>query len=109
MLTTTQMIIYILVTAAGVFATRVSAFLLFPSGRTTPKIIIFLGNALPCALMALLIVYCLKDISLIAHPHGLPELIALAVTALLHLWKKNTLLSISVGTVLYMILVQGVF
>ena len=109
MLSNTAIIIYILVTAAGVFATRIFSFLLFPAGRQTPRVILFLGNALPCALMALLVVYCLKNVSIPTYPHGLPELIAIAVTAGLHLWKRSTLLSISVGTVLYMVLVQMVF
>ncbi|MBQ2764709.1 MAG: AzlD domain-containing protein [Firmicutes bacterium] len=109
MLSNTEMLIYVLVIAAAVFSTRAMSFVLFPAGKQTPKIILFLGNTLPCALMALLVVYCLKSVSLLAYPHGIPEAVAIAVTALLHLWKKNTLLSMGVGTVIYMILVQGVF
>ena len=109
MLSNTEMLIYVLVIAAAVFSTRAMSFVLFPAGKQTPKIILFLGNTLPCALMALLVVYCLKSVSLLAYPHGIPEAVAIAVTALLHLWKKNTLLSMGVGTVIYMILVQLVF
>ena len=109
MLSNTSMLIYVLVIAAAVFSTRVLSFVLFPAGKETPKLILFLGNTLPCALMALLVVYCLKSVSVFAYPHGIPEAIAIAVTAALHIWKRNTLLSMSLGTVVYMILVQGVF
>ena len=60
-------------------------------------------------MMGLLVVYCLRNVSVVSAPHGLPELISIAVLAALHLWKRNVLLSIGVGTVLYMVLVQVVF
>ncbi len=69
----------------------------------------YLGKALPYATMGLLVVYCLKDISIFSAPHGIPELIAAAVVAILQWWKNNSLLSIGAGTILYMILVQIVF
>ena len=69
----------------------------------------YLGKVLPFAIIAMLMVYCLKGTSLLEWPYGLPELIAVAAVVVLHLWKKNTLLSIGVGTVLYMLLVQFVF
>lgn len=109
MLSNTSMLLYVLITAAAVIITRGFTFLLFPAGKQTPKVILFLGKALPCALMALLIVYCLKNTSPLLYPYGLPEAIAIAAVILLHLWKKNNLLSIAGGTVLYMILVQFVF
>ena len=109
MLNNIDMLVYVLVIAAAVFSTRVMSFVLFPAGKETPKIILFLGNTLPCALMALLVVYCLKSVSVLSYPHGIPEAIAIVVTALLHLWKRNTLLSMGIGTVVYMILVQSIF
>lgn len=89
MLSNTQLFIAVLVIAAAVIATRACPFLLFPVGKETPKAILYLGNTLPYALMALLVVYCLKGVSVLAYPHGIPELIAIAVVAVLHLWKKT--------------------
>lgn len=109
MVSNTFLLCLTLVVAAAVILTRASSFILFPPGKETPKVILFLGDALPCALMALLVVYCLKSVSVIAAPHGIPELIAIAVVAGLHIWRHNTLLSITVGTIVYMVLVQAVF
>ena len=109
MVSNTFLLCLTLVVAAAVILTRASSFILFPPGKDTPKVILFLGDALPCALMALLVVYCLKSVSVIAAPHGIPELIAIAVVAGLHIWRHNTLLSITVGTIVYMVLVQAVF
>ena len=89
-------------------ATRFLPFLIFNEHRKTPQIILYLGKVLPCAIMGMLVIYCLKDVSVLTEPYGLPELIGIAVVALLHIWKRNTLLSIGVGTVLYMVLVQVV-
>ena len=74
-----------------------------------PATVQYLGKVLPPAIMAILVVYCLKDINLLEGSRGLPEFLAVALVAVLHLWKKNTLLSIGAGTVFYMILVQAVF
>ena len=93
----------------GTMVTRFLPFLLFPASKPTPKYILYLGRVLPCAVIGLLVVYCLKDVSVSAFPFGLPELICIAAVVLLHLWKKNMLLSIAAGTVLYMVLVQLVF
>ena len=109
MVSNTFLLCLTLVVAAAVILTRASSFILFPPGKETPKVILFLGDSLPCALMALLVVYCLKSISVIAAPHGIPELIAIAVVAGLQIWRHNTLLSITVGTIIYMVLVQAVF
>ena len=89
--------------------TRFLPFLIFNEHRKTPELILYLGKVLPCAIMGMLVVYCLKDVAVLQFPHGIPELLGIAVVALLHLWKRNTLLSIGVGTVFYMILVQLVF
>ena len=98
-------VVAVLVTAA----TRFLPFLIFGEKRKTPPIIEYLGTVLPCAIMGMLVVYCLKDISFAKNPFGLPELIACAVVAALHVWKRNSLLSIGGGTVCYMLLVQLVF
>lgn len=89
--------------------TRFLPFLIFGEHRKTPELILYLGKVLPCAVMGMLVVYCLKDVDFLQAPFGLPELIGIVVVALLHLWKRNSLLSIGVGTVAYMLLVQLVF
>ena len=88
---------------------RFLPFLIFGGDRQTPAYITYLGKVLPYAIMGMLVVFCLKGVSLTAAPHGLPELIACGLTAWLHVWKRNTLLSIAGGTVIYMVLVQMVF
>ena len=108
-LTTTQALLIALAVTAGAMLTRFLPFLLFPDNRPVPKIISYLGRTLPAAMMGLLVVYCLRNVDIAAAPHGLPELIALAVVTVLHLWKRNVLLSIGAGTVVYMVLVQVVF
>lgn len=108
-MTATQQLITIAVVALGTMLTRFLPFLIFPKGKATPKYIQFIGKALPGAVFGLLVVYCLKNVSLFAGSHGLPELIAIAVVVLLHLWKRQMLLSIAAGTVCYMLLVQLVF
>ena len=98
-------VVAVLVTAA----TRFIPFLIFGEKRKTPPVVEYLGKVLPCAIMGMLVVYCLKDVSFLNSPYGLPELIACAVVAALHVWKRNSLLSIGGGTVCYMLLVQLVF
>ena len=88
---------------------RFLPFLIFGGNRKTPKFISYLGQVLPFAIMGMLVVYCLRNISFTASPFGIPELISCALVVALHLWKKNTLLSIIGGTVCYMVLVQLVF
>lgn len=88
---------------------RALPFLIFSGKRKTPAFITYLSNVLPYAIMGMLVVYCLRNIELIKAPHGLPELIASGVVVGLHLWRKNTLLSIAAGTVVYMLLIQLVF
>lgn len=93
----------------GTMLTRFLPFLLFPAGKPTPKYIQYLGNALPPAVFGLLVIYCLKNVSIFTGSHAIPELAAIAVVILLHLWKRQMLLSIAGGTVFYMLLVQLVF
>ena len=90
-------------------ALRFIPFAVFGKGRETPKVITYLGEVLPYAIMGMLVVFCLKGVSLTSAPYGIPELIGCAAVAGLHLWKRNTLLSIVGGTVCYMLLVQFVF
>ncbi len=108
-MTVTQQLITIAIVAAGTMLTRFLPFLIFPEGKPTPKYIQYIGKALPGAVFGLLVIYCLKNVSLLTGSHGLPELIAIAVVVLLHLWKRQMLLSIAAGTVCYMLLVQLVF
>ena len=88
---------------------RFLPFLIFGENRKTPPLVEHLGKVLPYAIMGMLVVYCLKDVRLTAAPFGLPELLGCALVAGLHVWKRNTLLSIGAGTVCYMLLVQFVF
>lgn len=88
---------------------RFLPFLIFGENRRTPPLITYLGQVLPFAIMGMLVVYCLKDVSLTAAPFGIPEAIGCAMVALLHIWKRNTLLSVGAGTVCYMLLVQLIF
>ena len=102
--------VWIIVVAALVtMATRFLPFLIFRGGKKTPDLIVYLGKVLPYAIMGMLVVYCMKDVAFLEAPYGLPEIIGCVVVALLHLWKRNTLLSIGAGTVFYMLLVQLVF
>jgi len=96
-----------LVIAAVTMLTRFLSFILFR--RKTPPAVIYLSGVLPYAIMGMLVVYCLKNVSLLAAPHGAPEALSLAVVVLLHRWKRNMLLSVLGGTLLYMWLVQSVF
>ena len=105
----TRVLISILAMAAVTFLTRALPFLLFGRGERVPKVVLYLGQYLPPAVIAMLIVYCLRSIDLFSGTHGLPELLCVTVCALLHLWKRNELLSIFGSTILYMVLVQVVF
>lgn len=82
---------------------------IFGNGQQTPTVIQYLGKVLPYAIMGMLVVFCLKGVSLVTAPHGLPELIACGTVVGLHIWKRNTAVSIVGGTVVYMVLVQVVF
>ena len=108
-MTLTQKIITIAICALGTMATRFLPFLIFRANRPTPKYIQYLGRVLPSAIFSMLVVYCLKNVSLLTPSYGLPELISIAAVVLLHLLFRKMLLSISIGTVCYMLLVQFVF
>lgn len=109
MMITTQQLITIGMVIIGTVLTRFIPFLVFPAGKTTPQYIQYLGKVLPAAVFGLLVVYCLKNVSLLAGSHGIPEMIGITVVVGLHLWKRQMLLSIAGGTICYMLLVQTVF
>lgn len=108
-MTTAQRIITIGVCALATMLTRFLPFFVFSSKKPTPAYVRYLGKALPSAIFAMLVVYCLRNVNVLSGSHGLPELISLAVVTTLHLWKRQMLLSIAGGTVCYMLLVQFVF
>ncbi|MBD5484449.1 MAG: branched-chain amino acid transporter AzlD [Lachnospiraceae bacterium] len=108
-MTFTQQMITIGMVVLGTVMTRFVPFLVFPAGKPTPKYIQYLGKVLPAAVFGLLVIYCLKNVSLFAGSHGIPEMIGIAVVVGLHLWKRQMLISIAGGTVCYMLLVQFVF
>lgn len=99
----------IAVAAIVTFIIRVIPFVAFGGKREVPVTVTYLGKVLPPAIMVILVIYCIKGIHLLSGSHGIPELLSIAVVIALHVWKRNTLLSIAVGTSLYMILVQVVF
>ena len=109
LMTLSQEIITIGMVVLGTALTRYLPFLLFPAGKPTPKYIQYLGKVLPGAVFGLLVIYSLRNVSLFSGSHGIPELLAVLAVVLLHLWKRQMLLSIAGGTILYMILVQMVF
>lgn len=99
----------ILVASAATFVTRVTPFALFGGKRGVPDMVKYLGMVLPPAIIATLIVYCLKDINWARYPWGLSEIIAALIVVGMHLWKRNTLLSMAAGTIAYMIMIQYIF
>jgi len=108
-MTLAQQFITIGLCALATMLTRFLPFLVFSDKRPTPKYVTYLGKALPAAIFAMLVVYCLKNVSFLTGSRGLPEIIAIAVTVGLHLWKRQMLVSIAGGTVTYMLLIQMVF
>lgn len=99
--------LFIILTVSLVTAlTRFLPFLIFSKQEKLPDIITYLGKVLPTAIMAMLVVYCLKDLNVTVFPYGLKELAAVLVVAVLHIYKRNILLSIVCGTLCYMLLIQ---
>lgn len=88
---------------------RFIPFLVFGGKKKTPALIMYLSAVLPYAIIGMMVVYCLRNVDIASAPYGLPEFISCAAVAGLHLWKRNTLLSIGVGTIMYMLLIQFVF
>ena len=98
-----------MVMALVTFALRAIPFLVFGNGKKVHPAVTYLGKVLPYAIIGMLVVYCLKSTTFLQAPYGIPELIASVLVVALHVWKRNTLLSVGVGTVCYMLLVQLVF
>ena len=102
-------VLLIAVAAVVTALLRFLPFWVFGENRTTPQWLLRMGRLLPYAIMGMLVVYCLKDVTLTTAPFGLPEFLGCAIVAGLHIWKRNTLLSIGGGTLCYMLLIQFVF
>ena len=108
-MTLSQQFITIGMVILGTVLTRCLPFLLFPAGKPTPKYIRYLGKVLPSAVFGMLVIYCLKNVTIVSGNHAVPEFSAIAVVIALHLWKRQMLLSIAGGTICYMLLVQFIF
>lgn len=104
-----QAIIAIIIVSICTILTRAIPFMLFGGKRDVPKIVLYLGNILPPAVICVLVVYCLRNINFSSLSGFVPELVSVIIVGILHIWKRNNLLSIGTGTVVYMILVQFVF
>lgn len=107
-MTPIQAAMTVAVAALVTIGLRFLPFLIF-NKRETPAYIVWLGNVLPYAIMGMLVVFCLKDVQIMSGSHGIPELIASIAVVLLHIWKRNSLISIVGGTAIYMVLIQIVF
>lgn len=105
-LTISEQALVIGICALATMTTRFLPFLLFRRGKEMPPAVRYLGRALPAAVFALLIVYCLKDVSFLSGAHGVPEIAASAATVIVHLWKRNMMLSMTAGTFCYMALIR---
>lgn len=88
---------------------RFIPFIVFSGKRKTPAFITYLGKVLPFAIMGMLVVFCLKGTSVTSYPYGIPEIISVAAVTVIHIWKRNTLLSIIGGTALYIVLINFIF
>lgn len=108
-MTNTQMLMTTGALALATILTRFLPFVVFPEGKKTPRFVEYLGKTLPAAVIGMLVIFCLKNVRPLNYPFGFPELLAIAATVGLHVWKRKTLLSIAGGTILYMLLVQTVF
>lgn len=102
-------LLIIAVIAVVTYILRGAAFVLFPKGKEIPQFVQKLGSVLPYGIMGLLVVYCLKDVSVVSAPHGIPELIAVLAVVILQALKRNSLLSVLLSTILYMLMVQFIF
>lgn len=108
-MTLTQQLITIVMIVLGTALTRYLPFMLFPAGKQTPPYVRYLGKVLPSAVFGLLVIYCLRNVNVLGGTYGIPELLAITLVIVLHLWKRQMLLSIAGGTIFYMILVQTLF
>lgn len=108
-ISTGQALAIVFVVAIITIFTRALPFLIFGGKKELPKSVVYLGKVLPMAVMGVLVIYCVKGVQLTSYPYGLPEWIGIGIVVLLHIWKRNNLLSIGVGTICYMIMVQEIF
>ena len=108
-MTLTQQLITIAMIVLGTALARYLPFMLFPAGKQTPPYVRYLGKVLPSAVFGLLVIYCLRNVNVLGGTYGIPELLAITLVIVLHLWKRQMLLSIAGGTIFYMILVQTLF
>ena len=106
MMSTQQMIVTIGAVVLGTMVTRFLAFIVFPTSKTPPAFVQYLGKVLPSAVMGLLVIYSFKNFQLNLAPDNLAAIIASTALILLHLWKRQLLLSIATGTILYMVCLQ---
>ena len=108
-MSTREQLLTVALLAAATMLTRFLPFAVFSSGKPVPKLVSYLGRVLPPAIIGMLVIYCLKDVTPAAHPFGIPELLAAACVVGIQVWKRNSLVSILAGTAVYMALVQAVF
>lgn len=108
-MTQERALLIIAVVAICTLITRLIPFILFGGRRKVPKAVTYLGNILPPAIMATLVIYCLKGADIFSANHGIPEICSVIMTAVLHIWRRNVLLSIALGTFCYMFLIQIIF
>ena len=104
---TQQQIITIALMGLSVMLTRFLPFILFPTEKHTPRFVLFLGKYLPSAVFGMLVVYCLKDVTFLSGNHGFPQMLGILVCIVLHLWRKNMMLTIAGGTIFYMVIIQS--
>lgn len=104
-----QMLLTVFVVMLGTMFTRFLVFFIFPPSKEPPQFVTYLGKVLPAAAIGLLVIYALKEVKLTKEPFAIPEFLAILVIVLIHKWRRNSLLSIATGTIVYMVLIQGVF
>ncbi len=105
----THQILTIAIVILALQLCRWVAFWAFPAHKPIPAYVQYLGKVLPASVFGMLVIYCYKNVDIFSQYHGIAEFLAGAVVLILHFWKKNMFLSIAVGTLLYMYLVQKVF
>ena len=101
-----EQIITIVILSVVTVLTRALPFIVFPSRKPTPRYIQYLGKVLPLAVFGMLLVYCIKDVDWLTGLHGIPELLGIAVSLAVHVWRRQLFLSIALGTIAYMIFIR---
>ena len=105
-MTDMQVFMTVMIAALVTLMTRLIAFLLFPAGKKAPAFITWLGKQLPRAVMMMLVIYCLKDLNFTGTASYVPALVGVVVTSFLHVAKRQMMLSIASGTLVYMLLIR---